>query len=181
MRKKILKNLPTGKGYFQTSRDNGCGPLAMLYVADYIFKKKNQALLTAINWINGIRAFRGNNIWNNSLTNKKDLIKSIKYIGLKYKKISGDSYEKKLISINESIMNGNPVIISCLIKPYNETFPHYAVIVGIDHKGIYLHDPYPQKEYLDPYHIPNETFKSKFSIRTKTVWGRSRWGLEVFI
>ena len=180
MAKRILKYLPSGESYHQSPRDNSCGPLVMLYVADYILRGNSQKL-TAIKWIEGVRVIRGDNIWSDSLTRKNDLIEGIRHLGLKSKEVSGKEYMGRIESMERSITKGNPVIISCLVKPYRNKnpFSHYAVVVGFDRRGVYVHDPYPQKKGPNPYHIPNEIFESKVAIHNKTVWGRSRWGIEV--
>ena len=180
MKKKILKNLPVGAAYFQTPRDNSCGPLTLLYVADLLLKR-NKDSLTAANWIDGVKVLRGDNIWSDTLVSKIDLIRSFKLMGFTANVITGDNYDDKLNFIINAINDENPIVVSCLIKPfkYKKPYSHYAVIVGFDDRGVFLHDPYRRRNRPDPYHISHKIFGSKDSIFIKTVWGRSQWGFEV--
>jgi hypothetical protein len=182
MDKLILDVLPLGKSYIQSTRDNSCGPLSILYVADIIINNRNSSRLPATEWIKAIRLLRGNNIWTDKLTSKKNIFKAIKSLGLTAKVIAGSNYIEKKNNITESIKRGNPVLVSCTIKPLRKSYAHYGVIVGTDASGIYMFDSYPKSnsDLGKCYKVYDEYFKSNNSIPSITVWGRSKWGIEIY-
>jgi ABC-type bacteriocin/lantibiotic exporter with double-glycine peptidase domain len=178
----LKRKLPSGQSYFQSAEDYSCGPMTILYVADYFSKNRNGKLL-ATEWIDVLYKTMNNNIWRKYGTRKESLVNALRGLGFKLKMVSGGSRDNKLIFIKKSILKNRPVIISCLIKPYSEPERHYSVVVGYDKNNIYIHDPYPHNDKMRSklIKIGIDDFISSTALRNKTVWGPKKWGVEVSV
>jgi predicted double-glycine peptidase len=164
--------------YYQSKDDYACGPMAVRMVADYYFKKENREM-TATQWLSILDITMNNNIRRKSGTRKENVERALAELKFATQLIQGSDFNSKIQSIREALNKKCPVIVYCVTKP-NKSYPHFAVIVGIDDDSVYIRDPYPRERNTKrPRKIPFKVFSSASPEVGELVWGRSKWGIEV--
>lgn len=174
--------LPSGPSYFQSIEDYSCGPMTILFVADYFSRSRN-GRLSAMEWIHILRKTMNNNIWRKAGTSKEGIVYALRWLKFKISLVSGNSNDERLQFVKRSIRANRPVIISCLIKPHSESERHYSVVVGYDNSNIYMYDPYPHDNRIrtNPIKTSFDDFMSSIALPKKTIWGPIKWGVEVSV
>ncbi|MDH5628855.1 MAG: GNAT family N-acetyltransferase/peptidase C39 family protein [Gammaproteobacteria bacterium] len=121
---------------FMTSGHGGCGPFGMALAAFKrgfrveLFASENEGL-----FVDSVRNPEKKEVIR--LVNE-DFLQEIKRknIPLSYAKLTIDEIKSKLDS------EGIPLILISSYRIYQEKFPHWVVVTGLDDRFIYVHDPF---------------------------------------
>jgi predicted double-glycine peptidase len=164
--------------YYQSEDEFSCGPMAVRMVVDYYYQKEKREM-TATEWLSVLNITMNNDICRKSGTKKEDIVRALSKLKFATQIIKGSDYDCKIESIRKSIKKKHPVIIYCVIKPKTR-YRHFAVVVDIGDKSIYVQDPYPRKRNTKkPRKISLGFFSSLSPAIGGLSWGRSQWGIEV--
>lgn len=168
--------------YFQSPKDNSCGPQVIRMVADF-YKHERGRNLIGEEWHQVLQTTMNGNIERSIGTAKKDLKKALNDLGLGAKALQGGD-PKRLAAIEMALRQEHPVIVSCRMPYRGKLVDHYAVLAGMAEEYFYLRDPFPhggKKSKVYRLVSREEFMKKKLgSGKRETVWGRLRWGIEVF-
>lgn len=167
--------------YKQLASDNSCGPRCILMVADY-FEKERGRKLYAHEWSRVLEITMENDLVWEGGTRREDIPFALADIGLGYRLIRGTTPESSRKALARSLDRDHPVIVSCKIPHKAGSCWHYAVLVSMDDTFLRFADPYPYKgQRADALRVvPWSEFQAEEWSKGETVWGRGRWGVEVF-
>ena len=114
-------------------------------------------------------------IWSSSGTSFGRMKQAIRQMGFGCREIRGNTDEKRLKNLQWAVDTDHPVILGCIANLGPARYRHYVVLVGIDHKYIYIRDPYPKER---PTKVRIDDFLRNGN---PTSWGNNRWGVEIYI
>ena len=166
--------------HYQSEGDFACGPMAIRMVADYYYRLHKNREMTATEWLQVLDITMNNNIWRKYGTKKEDVVIALKKLNFGTNIIRGNNFDDNLQLIHKALSRKRPVIIYCVIKPTKTPYRHFAVVVGMNRKAIYIRDPFPGNRKIKRTKKININDFKKISPKVgQLVWGRVQWAVEI--
>src|SRR4030067_2963810 len=126
--------------YFQSLKDNSCGPQVTRMIADF-YKDERGRKLIGEEWQSVLRTTMNGNIERPMGTTKKDLMKALTNFGLDVKELRGGD-PKRLAAIELALRQDHPIIVSCRIPYRGKTAGHYANFAGVREHFFHFFHPF---------------------------------------
>jgi hypothetical protein len=155
--------------------------MVILMVADY-FKKERGSKLYAHDWSRVLNITMGNDLVRPSGTYREDLLRAVRLIGLRYRKIHKKGEDGDREALKKAIHDNHPVVVECKIPDDDKPAKHYAVLAKMEDETLFFADPFPHADTRrgNLRRVRWDDFKRKRWSDGLTVWGRDRWGIEVY-